>query len=120
LSVLMILSAPLVHHHHHNGMWCAVEHCDDATTTGDKAPIHNDETLCVENSKFLTSKSDVDIHLHHVALSSTLLFFDFIHILAESCNRSIEVLYDLYSVSQYTSIILTSSGFRAPPLSALR
>ena len=60
LAVFVLLIMPYIPHHHHKGALCTIiEHCEEDDADNDEHTSHNgDNTLCIEDEGFLTSKSD--------------------------------------------------------------
>ena len=60
VAVLIRTVVPLIpHHHHHDTLCTTVEHCDLDDADNDEHTAHSgDDTHCIEDAKFLISKSE--------------------------------------------------------------
>lgn len=73
VAVLIRTVVPLIPHHHHHGTLCTtIEHCDLDDADNDEHTAHSgDSTHCIEDGKFLISKSETS---HQPAVVSLLPF----------------------------------------------
>lgn len=119
LSVFVLLIAPYIPHHHHEGLACMImerydsfysdEHADDAK--------HNDDnSLCVENSKFLAVKSAATSNACNTQLFPLLIAAINVIRLSD-VHVEVKLSYGEYLDSYKFADISYSNGLRAPPYS---
>lgn len=131
LSILVlgiVLIAPYISHHHHEGVACAFhDSCKRDNVDNDEHNQHNESgdskdsnISCLENAKYLTSKTVEYNNINKNAANPTLPFSFFIsqfNNLFNSINEQESSCYDDLCIIYKSAEKIIFNGLRGPPTS---